>query len=390
MLTGTAIQLISTFDCSSIGKPLQRQLLDGGMPLEVRVTPPGQIQDHMLSPSRDTEDDIGTIVLVRLEDWLRPAASAGQALTDAVSRQVLRKHIEEFLSHLAVLGLRGRPVWVMVCPSMGWVAEQSKMATLCRTMTNLFAVRARNVGQVEVVPFLTELVRDELCDRDADRLSHDPFTHTGSEKFAAALANQLIASVSARDPNASTVPSGSPELAAFLTGLHVVVRVTPAISSDLPDVSRILRTAASFSLAGENPTLSDAEAADILASGACYVVSVSDRLGDYGASGVVVAKPRGSELVVDSLSLSCTVLGKQVEYALLQALSQVAARENLATVIWRFRPSQRNQATVAFLNAALEMKSENRYLLDVSDVENRIRQSAIAPGKWALEVSPAS
>jgi hypothetical protein len=340
----------------------------------------------MLTPSGDSEDIIGTVVLVRLEDWLRPKVLSGQNLTDATTRQELRTHIDEFLSHLAVLALRGRPVWLMVCPSTGWVAEQAKAATLCRTMANLFAVRVKNSSQVDVLPFPTSLAVDSTFDREADQTRHNPLTPAGSQELARELASFLAKSLAAKDPTAAAAPSGSPELAAFLTGLRVAVTVSPANQSDLPDFGRILRTAASFSVAGENPTMSDSEAAALLTSGGCYMVSVSDRLSDYGPSGVFIAHPDGNALVVNSASLSCTVLGKQVEYAVLEAASRIASRHGLSRVAFDFQPNRRNQSTVAFLKAALDQDGENRYALNIKDLEAHIQKSAIAPGGWTVEV----
>jgi hypothetical protein len=386
MLTGTAIQLTSTFDSSSLAEPLAAALQSCGLSLQVRVTPPDRLQEHMLTPSGDSEDTIGTVVLVRLEDWLRSSVASGQNLTDAIIREQLRTHIDEFVRHLAVLALRGRPVWLMVCPSTGWVAEQAKAATLCRTMTNLFAVRVKNSSHVDVLPFPAALAVDSTLDREADRAGHNPFAMAGSQDLARDLANLLAKSIAAKDPNAAAAPSGSPELAAFLTGLHVAVKVRPATDSDLADFGRILRTAASFSLAGENPTMSDLDAAKILAAGGCYMISVTDRLSDYGPSGVFVARPDGNALVVNSASLSCTVLGKQVEYALLDAASRIASQHGLSRVVFDFQPSQRNQSTSTFLRTALDPESENRYALDVKDLGAHIRKSAIAPGGWTVDI----
>jgi hypothetical protein len=389
MRVDLAVQLVATFDCSHLREPLQRSLRQADIAGEANIAPPTELSEHMLAPSRDSENVIGTIVLVRLEDWLRDSCTAsGAGLTDPTARLRLRARMEELLSQLSVLTLRGRPVWLMVCPSNGWVAEESSMATLCRTMTNLFAVRVRNMSQVELLTWPACFATEELADRAADAARHVPFTQVGYDKLGDAIAVQLAASVAARDPE-SSAPSttGSPELAAFLAGLNIKVTVAPATAADQSETGRILRTAASFSLAGENPTISDSEVEAILAAGDCYTVSVADRLADYGISGVIAARATNDELLVEAFSLSCTILGKQVEYALLPALAEIASRHGLQKIAFTYQHSGRNQPTLAYLKTAASNDSENRFVLPVADVEARIRQSAIAPGAWTVSVT---
>ena len=384
-----AVQLVATFDCAPMLEPLGGALRQKGVAEEAKIAPPSQLREHMLAPSRESENMIGTIVLVRMEDWLRDSLMAEAApQTTSAARPQLRKQMDEFLSELTVVTLRGRPVWLMICPSQGWVAEKSGMATLCRTMNNLFAVRVRNISGVELLAWPASFAMDELSDRRGDADRHAPFTQTGYDQLAETISQQLAESVAARDPEASTgSASGSPELAAFLAGLHVRLTLAPARSTDQSEAGRILRTAASFSLAGENPTMSDSEVEAILAAGDCYTISVADRLADYGITGVVTARAVQDELRMENFSISCTVLGKQVEYAVLPALSQIAAQHGLVKLVFLYRRSARNQPTLAYLKTAFNDDGEHRFVLPVVEVDARISRSAIAPGAWNISVT---
>jgi FkbH-like protein len=53
-------------------------------------------------------------------------------------------------------------------------------------------------------------------------------------------------------------------------------------------------------------------------------VNVADRFGDYGLVGVIVADIRDARLIVDTLLLSCRVLGRGVEHAMLRRLGELA------------------------------------------------------------------
>ena len=387
-MSGLAVQLVSTFDCTPLESPLRDAAAQAGFADVVRITQPQLLSQYMLAPSGDTEDLIGTIVVVRLEDWLRGLAKSepGQ-LSDVSARHELRKHLEEFLSHLAVLTLRGRPVWLLTCPSNGWIAEKYKLATLCRTMSNLFAARVRNLAQVAVLTWPATLSSADIYDREADKISHIPFTTAAFEWIGTSIATQMATQIAASDANtATTTSAGSAELAAFLARLLVNVTVNPASNSDRAHVDRIVRTAASFSVAGENPTASEAEIGHVVGLEHCYLVSVSDRLSDYGVTGVVAGRTAGDALVVEALSLSCTVLGKQVEYALLSALAQIASAQQLDKVIFEFRPGGRNQPTRAFLKSVANEDTDHRFSLSVGEINARIQQAAIAPHEWTIKV----
>jgi len=384
----SGVQFASTFDSSPLQPILSNFVRKYGFADEVKLTQTSELNQYMVAPPSDSENVIGTIVAVRLEDWLRDSTHQRRTLTDVTARQVLRSHLDEFLSQLAVLALRGRPVWVMICPSTGWVAEHHKLTTLCRTMTNLFAMRARNLPQLTVLNWPASLSTGEFNDRGADEATRIPFTLSAWEQLAESLASQISNWLENQNPDASrTHFQGSAELAAFLQGLQMQVELIAAQPNDLPHVDRILRTAASFSLTGEKPMILESEVQAIVSSGNCYLVQVSDRLSDYGRSGVIVASPVAGSLVVDLFSLSCTVLGKQVEHALLAGLAQVASYNDLRRIAFEYQPSGRNQPTLLFLESVSLSETENRFQVATADVEERIRQAAVAPGAWSLKVS---
>jgi len=384
----SGVQFASTFDSSPLQPILSNCVRKYGFADEVKWTQASELNQYMVAPPSGSENVIGTIVAVRLEDWLRDSTHQRGTLTDVTARQVLRSHLDEFLSQLAVLALRGRPVWVMICPSTGWVAEHYQLTTLCRTMTNLFAMRARNLSQLTVLNWPASLSTGEFNDRGADEATHIPFTLSAWEQLAESLASQISNWFQNQNPDASrTNFQGSAELAAFLQGLQVQVELIAAQPNDLPHANRILRTAASFSLTGEKPTIPESEVQAIVSSGNCYLVQVSDRLSDYGRSGVIVASPVAGSLVVDLFSLSCTVLGKQVEHALLAGLAQVASYNDLRRIAFEYQPSARNQPTLWFLESVSLSETGSRFQVATADVEERIRQAAVAPGAWSLKVS---
>ena len=377
------LQVLATFDASLLEAPLRRALAEGGISGAIGFTARPQMKDFMLTPSAETEHITGTIVLVRVEDWLRDHCSSEGHPGDAWAREELKGRVKEFASELAILAYRGKPVWFVACPSSGWIAEQHKMVALCRTYANLLAARVSSVAQIASMSWPAGVSGNDVA---ADQSDNIPFTQEVFDRLGELLAGG-IASALKSDSAEHTSAGKSPELAAYMAGLQVRVALTAADSASRAYVDKIIRTAASFSLCGEQPHIADSEVDGVIASGNCLLVSVSDRLAAHGPSGAVAYREAGGELVVQWMSLSCPVLGKQVEFALVIALAQIAQDRGCSRVVFQYQPSERNQPIQKFLQSLAEASSENRYVLPLADLDARVAEAAVNPGAWSVSFS---
>jgi FkbH-like protein len=80
-------------------------------------------------------------------------------------------------------------------------------------------------------------------------------------------------------------------------------------------------------------------------------VRVSDKFGEYGLTGVVIAEmqPGSCQMTVDTFLLSCRVLGRGVETALLAALAEEARIETAQYLVASFVPTAKNAPASTFL-----------------------------------------
>ena len=381
-------QVASSFTSTPLAKTLRPVIVDAGIADDLRFAQYAQMTEAMLGAQAES-DILGTVVLVRVEDWLRDDVKApGFAFSPEIAetfRQKLRTRVDEFASQLAALASRGKPVWFLACASDGWIADKYKLEGLCRTQTNLLAVRAKNLKQVTVIAWPTSWPADPN-DRSSDRLGQIPYTPEAFQKFGEMLGQQIVRNFEGKTGSTSTVAAGSADLAAYLSSLNVKVRFTPAQTSDRTHVDRLLRTAAAFSLTGEKSDLTEEEVDARLRPDRCLMISVSDRLSDHGPSGLAAFRAEGDALVIDAMALSCPVLGKQVEYAAVMALAQFASSRGLKQLVFEYRPSGRNQPTLSFLRSLAEAQSETRVVLPVDQAEGKVRSAAPAPGAWSIEL----
>ena len=380
------LQVAASFTATPLTRALRPLLVKAGIAEELAFAQYAQMAEYMLGEAAASPNIAGTLVMLRVEDWLRETGKSGVVEVDTARRK-LRAGVEDFVPQLGALERHGKPVWFLACPSVGWISEKCNLDGLCRTHMNLVAARVRNLRQVFTLNWPAAVRAEEISDRNADRLGQIPFSAEGFRRIAEFVGEQMGRTFTASARNSvPTTASGSGELAAYLAGLGVKVRLFPASKQEREHVDRLLRTAAAFSLTGEEPDISEAEVDAALESENCVLVAVSDRLSDYGASGLVRFRCASNAMVVEALALSCPVLGKQVEWALLQGLAQIARARQCSKIVFEYRPSGRNELMRSFLGAIGGTESDGVYVVQAGDAEEKVRAGAVAPGTWALEL----
>ncbi|MBF0166186.1 MAG: HAD-IIIC family phosphatase [Alphaproteobacteria bacterium] len=129
----------------------------------------------------------------------------------------------------------------------------------------------------------------------------------------------------------------------WLALLELQAEITLLGSADLPRAAQLLNKTNQMNLTtrrlGEDQLMRWAQEQ----GRKFYVVRVKDRLGDYGLTGLLGLEMNGSEASLADFVLSCRVIGRGVEQALLHAASQVASQAGCKTLIARFVPTERNQ-----------------------------------------------
>ncbi len=76
--------------------------------------------------------------------------------------------------------------------------------------------------------------------------------------------------------------------------------------------------------------------------GFVLTVRVADRFGDHGIVGLIMARPDGETLDIDTMLLSCRVIGRTIETGMLSVLCDEARARGLRCVIGRIVPTTKN------------------------------------------------
>jgi len=136
----------------------------------------------------------------------------------------------------------------------------------------------------------------------------------------------------------------------FLAGLELKLDIHAMEESDLARVSQLTERTNQFNFT--TIRRSESEVRQFLENGGrCLVVNLSDRFGDYGLVGVILYSVEESALAVDTLLLSCRVLGRKVEHNMLSRLGEIAGEQDLPRVVAKFVATKKNQPALDFLNS---------------------------------------
>ena len=108
-------------------------------------------------------------------------------------------------------------------------------------------------------------------------------------------------------------------------------------------VSQLINKTNQFNLTTLRKSAS--EVAALIADPAFKVVAwrVADRFGDYGLVGVAILEIGGEAADIETLLMSCRVLGRGVEEAVLAALADLTRRLGLRRLTGEYRRSAKNE-----------------------------------------------
>jgi FkbH-like protein len=137
----------------------------------------------------------------------------------------------------------------------------------------------------------------------------------------------------------------------FVAALDLKILIRPLTSEQIPRVSQLTLRTNQFNTTGIRRT--EAEVARFIneTDARCLTVDVSDRFGDYGLVGVLFCRLTHEAIIVESFLMSCRVLGRGVEHAVLRHLGEIALQLSLECVEIDFIPSKRNAPARTFLGS---------------------------------------
>ncbi|MBC8096412.1 MAG: amino acid adenylation domain-containing protein, partial [Akkermansiaceae bacterium] len=136
-------------------------------------------------------------------------------------------------------------------------------------------------------------------------------------------------------------------LADFIASLDLQIEIAPMDPAQLNRVSQLTHRTNQFNCTTIRRT--EAEMQQLAGHAEILTVSVKDRFGDYGLVGVAICSAKNAMLDVETFLLSCRVLGRGVEHAILAHLASLASERGLEWVDVHYHRSEKNKPAHDFL-----------------------------------------
>jgi len=166
----------------------------------------------------------------------------------------------------------------------------------------------------------------------------------------------------------------------FFRYLEQEAEVAPVAPATLARVAQLTQKTNQFNLTTRR--FSEQQIADMAARPGWHVLSIKvrDRFGDHGLVGVAITHDEADTSEIETFLLSCRVIGRAVETALLSHLAQAAAARGRQRLLGRFIPTRKNApARDFYAQHGFQLLEEN---LDGSVWSLSLGQNTIATPDW--------
>lgn len=156
----------------------------------------------------------------------------------------------------------------------------------------------------------------------------------------------------------------------FLKALDLQVDLFRAKTEDLGRVTQLINKTNQYNLTTIRRTLDEVRALAASADWRLYAFRVADKFGEYGLTGVIIAEvsPDRRRWTLNSVLMSCRVLGRGVEAALIGALADDARAEGAVEFVGSYIPTPKNAICAKFLpDQGFTQVDEQTWRLDLAD-----------------------
>jgi len=135
----------------------------------------------------------------------------------------------------------------------------------------------------------------------------------------------------------------------FLTSLNMVVEIRKADNFSVARITSLINRTNQFNLTTRRYTQSEVEQMSKRPERfLIYGLRVTDRFGDEGIVGVAIVRKEERQWIIDSFLLSCRVIGRKIETALLAKIVEDAQKSGVSHLVGEYVPTSKNEPARSF------------------------------------------
>lgn len=283
---------------------------------------------------------------------------------DAVARAAFRDHPD------MLLGLEH--ITVFQC---NWHDK----ATNLRAIADALSIGTDALVFLDDNPAERDLVRAELPEVAVPELPADPADYPavllGAGYFEAlgfTAEDRERAGHYAADARRAVLAASCVDMDAYLESLDMTVHVAPFDAVGRARIAQLVNRSNQFNLTTRRHDEAAIAAFETRPDAFTLQIRLADRFGDNGMIGVVICTARGTDWVIDTWLMSCRVLNRRVEEAVLDVLVTGGRARGIERLVGLYVPTDRNgmvrdhYARLGFQPAGMEHGAD-RWRLDLAD-----------------------
>jgi FkbH-like protein len=153
----------------------------------------------------------------------------------------------------------------------------------------------------------------------------------------------------------------------FLASLDQVIKIAPVHAGSLARAAQMCQRTNQFNLTTQRHTVADLEKMGVDPIQELYTVAVKDRYGDSGVTGLGILRFEGDIAHIDVFLLSCRILGRKIENALLAFLADRARERDAQSLKGYYYPTAKNGQVAGFYEShGFANSGDGQFQLDLA------------------------
>jgi FkbH-like protein len=285
---------------------------------------------------------------------------------DAIAREAFRKHTEMLVreEHIAV-----------------FQANWDDKATNIKAIASALNLGLESMLLLDDNPAERALVRRLLPEVAVPELPDDPGLYARTllasgwfEAVTFSAEDRARAGFYRDSAKRVALQQQAGDLEAYLASLQMVLTVSPFDEPGRARITQLINKSNQYNLTTRRYT--EAQVLQIERDPACFTLQarLADTFGDNGMISVVICRAHGDEWRLDTWLMSCRVLGRHVEQALLAELVAAARGRGIRRLVGEYLPTARNKlvedhyARLGFEEVERQPDGTTRWQLQVTDV----------------------
>lgn len=158
------------------------------------------------------------------------------------------------------------------------------------------------------------------------------------------------------------------DLEEFLRSLDLEVVIRAADPFSIPRIAQLTQKTNQMNLTTRRYTEADISSLKNDAGEFAFFVSLKDRFGDNGIVGVIILRIEREECRIDTFLLSCRVIGRNIEHAMIAFIAEFARQRGAEILIGEYIPTVKNSlVSEMYGKFRFEQMSDSLFRADLSE-----------------------